>query len=80
MAEEESRKSMERENLPEEPQSKPDAADDRRLICQFVLIVALIFVVPAMEKGSYRTPWPVAILVSVLALALCAWLRARNKS
>jgi hypothetical protein len=61
--------------------STPDAAaSDRRLVCYFALFMALVFVVNAMETGSYRTPWPVAILCSAGALFLCFRLRGPRKA
>ena len=35
-----------------------------------VLFIAAVFVINAMETGSYRTPWPVAIVVSLIGLGL----------
>jgi multidrug efflux pump subunit AcrB len=35
-----------------------------------VLFIAAVFVVNAMETGSYRTPWPVAIAVTLAGLGL----------
>ena len=35
-----------------------------------VLFIAAIFVVNAMETGSYRTPWPVAIVAALAGLGL----------
>ncbi|MBW2484601.1 MAG: hypothetical protein JRF05_04500 [Deltaproteobacteria bacterium] len=35
-----------------------------------VLFIAAVFVVNAMETGSYRTPWPVAIITTLTGLGL----------
>ena len=35
-----------------------------------VLFIGAVFVINAMETGSYRTPWPVAIITSLAGLAL----------
>ena len=35
-----------------------------------VLFIGAVFVINAMETGSYRTPWPVAIVVSLVGLGL----------
>lgn len=35
-----------------------------------VLFIAAVFVINAMETGSYRTPWPVAIITALLGLVL----------
>lgn len=55
---------------------------DLRDISYFILAVAAIFVVNAMETGSYRTPWPVAIVVSLAGLALYgySWYRQKQQA
>ena len=35
-----------------------------------VMFIAAVFVVNAMETGSYRTPWPVAIITTLASLGL----------
>lgn len=35
-----------------------------------VLFIAAVFIINAMETGSYRTPWPVAIIVSLIGLGM----------
>jgi hypothetical protein len=35
-----------------------------------VLFIAAVFIINAMETGSYRTPWPVAIIVSLVGLGM----------
>ena len=52
---------------------KPPTAADLRYAAWFVLVIAAIFVVNAMETGSYRTPWPVAAVVSIIGLGLMAY-------
>ena len=52
---------------------KQVSAADLRYAAWFVLVVAAIFVINAMETGSYRTPWPVAILVSIAGLGLLGY-------
>ena len=41
-----------------------------REISYVVLFIGAVFVINAMETGSYRTPWPVAIIVSLAGLGL----------
>ena len=53
----------------EENESSTSTADLRNA-SYFILFIAAVFVVNAMETGSYRTPWPVAILVSLAGLWL----------
>ncbi|MBU0479589.1 MAG: hypothetical protein KKG47_00675 [Proteobacteria bacterium] len=55
----------------EEDHSIP--GDDLRNASYVVLFIAAVFIVTAMETGSYRTPWPVAIVVSIAGLALFIW-------
>jgi hypothetical protein len=38
-----------------------------------VLFIAAVFVVNAMETGSYRTPWPVAIGMTLAGLGLFSY-------
>lgn len=52
---------------------KPLSAVDIRNASYFVLTIAAIFVINAMETGSYRTPWPVAIVVSLAGFGLLAY-------
>jgi len=46
-----------------------------------VLFIAAVFVINAMETASYRTPWPVAIVVSLTGLGLYgySWLLQSKK-
>jgi len=38
-----------------------------------VLFIAAVFTVNAMETGSYRTPWPVAIITALAGLGLLGY-------
>ena len=62
---------LENEEIPAE--RKPVSAKDIRYAACFVLVIAAIFVINAMEAGSYRTPWPVAAVVSLVGLAILAY-------
>lgn len=54
---------------------------DLRNASYVILFIAAIFVVTAMETGSYRTPWPVAIIVSLAGLGLFGYsLMSEKKS
>jgi hypothetical protein len=35
-----------------------------------ILFIGAVFIINAMETGSYRTPWPVAIIVTLAGLGL----------
>jgi hypothetical protein len=52
---------------------KQVSAKDIRYAAYFVLVIAAIFVTNAMETGSYRTPWPVAAVVSIVGLGLLVY-------
>jgi multidrug efflux pump subunit AcrB len=48
-----------------------------------VLFIAAVFVVNAMETGSYRTPWPVAIITALAGFGLLGYslhLQSRSQS
>ncbi len=66
------------EELNEEGGS-PLSAVDLRNASYFILFIAAIFVVNALETGSYRTPWPVAIIVSVAGLGLLGYSCKKDK-
>ncbi|MEN8136711.1 MAG: hypothetical protein ABFS18_14440 [Thermodesulfobacteriota bacterium] len=55
-----------------EQDKKPLSVADLRNASYFVLIIAAIFVINALETGSYRTPWPVAVIVSLVGFWLLA--------
>ena len=59
--------------------SKPLTSADIRNGSYFVLVIAAVFVINAMETGSYRTPWPVAIIVSLVGLGLLAYSFVKEK-
>ena len=49
---------------------KPTHSANFREVSYFVLFVGAVFVINAMETGSYRTPWPVAIITTLAGLGL----------
>lgn len=64
----------------DEPQAAPGNFREASYV---VLFIAAVFVINAMETGSYRTPWPVAIITSILGIGLFiySWyLQSRPKS
>jgi hypothetical protein len=54
----------------EEPQAK---SNNFREASYVVLFIAAVFVINAMETGSYRTPWPVAIVATLLGFGLLGY-------
>ena len=48
----------------------PTHTENIRQASYVVLFIAAVFVVNAMETGSYRTPWPVAIVTVLIGLGL----------
>lgn len=49
------------------------ASDNFREASYVVLFIAAVFVINAMETGSYRTPWPVAIVFTLLGFGLLGY-------
>jgi hypothetical protein len=41
-----------------------------REVSYVLLFIGAVFVINAMETGSYRTPWPVAIITSLAGIGL----------
>jgi hypothetical protein len=61
----------------------PTAPENFREASYIVLFVAAVFVVNALESGSYRTPWPVAIVTLLIGLGLFGYswhLQSRSKT
>jgi archaellum biogenesis protein FlaJ (TadC family) len=56
-----------------EQENRVRSAAEVRKASYFVLTIAAIFVINAMETGSYRTPWSVAIVVTLAGLGLLAY-------
>ena len=46
-----------------------------REISYVVLFVGAVFIINAMETGSYRTPWPVAIVITLAGFGLFGYSR-----
>ena len=71
MTEQETMSPVDNEEVQDE--KKPVSANDIRYAAYFILVIAAIFVINAMESGSYRTPWPVAMVVSAIGLGLLGY-------
>ena len=54
---------------PEEENQQGNGSNFREF-SYFVMFIGAVFVVNAMETGSYRTPWPVAIITTLAGLGL----------
>jgi hypothetical protein len=52
---------------------KKSPAKNLRELSYMVLFIAAVFVINAMETGSYRTPWPVAFISAALGFGLLAF-------
>ena len=61
------------ENLEENNQQT--GSETFKEISYVVLFIGAVFIINAMETGSYRTPWPVAILTSLAGLGLLGYSR-----
>jgi hypothetical protein len=61
------------ENL--EKNNQQTGSETFKEISYVVLFIGAVFIINAMETGSYRTPWPVAILTSLAGLGLFGYSR-----
>lgn len=68
-----SRPEVEKEQAEQDKKTGSASAADLRKASYFVLTIAAVFVINAMETGSYRTPWPVAVVVSLAGIWLLAY-------
>ena len=53
-----------------------------RQISYVIIFIGTIFIINAMETGSYRTPWPVAVLTALAGVGLFGYsryLQSRNQ-
>ncbi|KPK26796.1 MAG: hypothetical protein AMJ61_07830 [Desulfobacterales bacterium SG8_35_2] len=55
---------------PEEPRNSTASLREASYI---VLFIAAVFLINAMETGSYRTPWPVAIITVLVGFGLLGY-------
>ena len=60
------------EENPEEENQQMSSGNFREA-SYVVLFIAAVFVINAMETGSYRTPWPVAIVTALLGFGLLGY-------
>ena len=64
----------------EDPQTSPGNIREASYI---VLFIAAVFAVNAMETGSYRTPWPVALITALAGFGLLGYswhLQSRSRT
>jgi hypothetical protein len=71
--------------IPDREKEKTDQSEigSLRTAGYFVLFIAAVFAVNAMETGSYRTPWPVAIVTVLIGVGLLGYswyLQSRSKT
>ena len=64
---EEIKKEIRNQGHAEEPQTAPGNFREASYV---VMFIAAVFVVNALETGSYRTPWPVAAVAALVGLGL----------
>ena len=67
-------------HLEEKPRS---AAGNFREAAYVILFIAAVFVINAMETGSYRTPWPVALAAVAAGIGLFGYslyLQSRSRA
>ncbi len=53
-----------------EKENQQMSSGNFREISYVVLFIGAIFIINAMETGSYRTPWPVAIITTLAGIGL----------
>ncbi len=53
-----------------EKENQQMSSGNFREISYVVLFIGAVFIINAMETGSYRTPWPVAIMTALAGLGL----------
>ena len=59
-------------NIAQDDESETSSGNFREA-AYVVLFIAAVFIINAMETGSYRTPWPVAIVTLVAGLGLLGY-------
>ncbi len=57
----------------QQPAESQSSAGNFREAGYVVLFIAAVFVINAMETGSYRTPWPVAIVTALAGFGLLGY-------
>ncbi len=55
---------------PSEEENQQMGSGNFREVSYVILFIGAVFIINAMETGSYRTPWPVAIIVTLAGLGL----------
>ena len=53
-----------------EEENQQMSSDNFREISYVLLFIGAVFIINAMETGSYRTPWPVAIITTLAGIGL----------
>ena len=53
-----------------EDENQQMSSGNFREISYVVLFIGAVFIINAMETGSYRTPWPVAIITTLAGIGL----------
>ena len=66
-----------KEDIPNNVTQKKPVEDNQQIndrnfreVSYFVMFIGAVFIINAMETGSYRTPWPVAIITTLAGLGL----------
>jgi hypothetical protein len=55
---------------PPEEENQQMPSGNFREASYVILFIGAVFIINAMETGSYRTPWPVAIIITLAGLGL----------
>ena len=57
----------------QEEESQQISPGNFREISYVILFIGSVFIINAMETGSYRTPWPVAIIITLAGFGLLGY-------
>jgi len=55
---------------PPEEENQQMPSGNFREASYVILFIGAVFIINAMETGSYRSPWPVAIIITLAGLGL----------
>jgi hypothetical protein len=79
MDEEEIEERMAKQQTGPEKQNREDNSTVIKELSYVVLFFGAVFIISAMETGSYRTPWPVALIITLAGAVLFGYSRFLKK-
>jgi uncharacterized membrane protein len=63
-------KTVDQHHTGPEKQNRQDNSTVLKELSYVVLFFGAVFIISAMETGSYRTPWPVALIITLAGVVL----------